>query len=46
MNQNYIENETFKGVNFVKNSLLKGEYEYCTFNNCAFSNVNISGFNL
>jgi uncharacterized protein YjbI with pentapeptide repeats len=35
---NYIADETFKGKNYTKTRLPKGEYEHCVFEQCDFSN--------
>jgi len=42
MNDNYIENFTFKGKDYTKNGIPKGEYDNCTFINCNFSNLHLS----
>ncbi|MEZ4904717.1 MAG: pentapeptide repeat-containing protein [Spirosomataceae bacterium] len=39
----YIEDETFEKVSFVQPPLGKGEYEYCHFIHCDFSNTDLSG---
>ena len=39
MNQSFIEDETFKGVNFKESPLEKATYESCTFNNFDFLNA-------
>tara|TARA_R110002049_G_scaffold65035_1_gene170896 strand:- start:13731 stop:14303 length:573 start_codon:yes stop_codon:yes gene_type:complete len=44
MHDNYIEDQTFKGIDFSETTLLKGEYDNCTFINCELSNVNLLGF--
>lgn len=40
----FIEEKTFDKVDFTQNPLEKGEYEYCIFKNCDFSNADLSGF--
>jgi uncharacterized protein YjbI with pentapeptide repeats len=42
MEQVFIDEKTFDKNDFTQNSLIKGEYEYCTFINCDFSNSDIS----
>ena len=42
MKQIYIEEKTFDKINFTQNPLTKGDYEYCTFINCDFSNSDLS----
>jgi fluoroquinolone resistance protein len=43
MQDNYTEGEDFNGMNYQQEDLPKGEYENCTFKNCIFSEVNLSG---
>ena len=42
MHQTYIEERTFKKIDFKENPLIKGEYENCSFINCDFSNTDLS----
>jgi fluoroquinolone resistance protein len=42
MDRVLIEEKTFEKINFTTNPLAKGEYEYCRFINCDFSNANIA----
>ena len=42
MNDNFIENRTFKGKDYTLNGFPKGEYDNCTFINCNFSNLHLS----
>lgn len=42
MEQNYITEQTYNTINYTEESLLKGEYENCTFSNCDFSHSDIS----
>ncbi len=44
MNQNYIQDQTFKGKDFSQENLPLGDYENCTFINCNFSESDFSGF--
>ncbi len=44
MEQAFIEEETFNKIDFTKNPLSKGEYEYCIFLNCNLSSVDLSEF--
>ena len=39
---NFFEDKIFKGVNYTKNGITKGEYDNCTFIDCNFSNVHAS----
>ena len=39
---NYTEEETFNNIDFKINKLPNGEYEYCKFINCDFSNSVLS----
>ena len=39
---NYIEEEVFNDINFKVSKLPNGEYEYCKFINCDFSNSTLS----
>ncbi len=41
---NYTEEKDFKGLDFAVNSLKKGEYERCTFSDCCWGGVDLSGF--
>jgi len=45
MNKTFTDNQTFQGVDFTTQTLNKGDYENCTFVNCAFSNLDLSGIN-
>lgn len=38
-----IEDEVFKGINFLTDKLPRGEYENCTFLNCDFAGSDLSG---
>ena len=38
-----IEDETFEKQDFTKNRLPQGDYEYCTFLNCNFSQSFLNG---
>ena len=38
-----MEDKKIENVNFIQNPLVDGEYEYCTFLNCDFSNADLSG---
>jgi uncharacterized protein YjbI with pentapeptide repeats len=42
MEENYIADENFKGVDFAELGLVGEEYENCTFTNCSFANTDIS----
>lgn len=42
MHKQFIEEKTFRKIDFSINSLKKGEYELCTFLNCNFSNSDLS----
>ena len=42
MDSKYIDEQTFKNVDFSKEPLSIGEYEYCTFMGCDFSNSMLS----
>ncbi|WP_347373348.1 pentapeptide repeat-containing protein [Aequorivita sp. Q41] len=42
MERQFIEEQTFEGVDFSKDSLEKGDYELCVFLNCNFSNIDLS----
>lgn len=37
-----IDNQEFKNKNYTAHQLTKGEYSFCTFNNCNFENSDIS----
>ncbi len=39
MRTEFIEDTTFKAVNFTEREQLADEYESCTFMNCIFSNA-------
>jgi uncharacterized protein YjbI with pentapeptide repeats len=39
----FIEYQTFEGVDFKENELVKGEYENCMFKNCVLADCNLSG---
>ena len=43
MEREYIEEKTFDKIDFTKNPLPGGEYEYCAFKDCDFSNSDLSG---
>lgn len=40
--EDYIEDKEFDKLNFTEKPLRKGEYEYCTFLNCDFSNSDLN----
>ncbi|MDR2009507.1 MAG: pentapeptide repeat-containing protein [Bacteroidales bacterium] len=42
---NYIEDKTFDKIDFTIEGFPKGEYEYCIFKNCNFSNSDLSRVN-
>ena len=42
MEQAYTEDETFTGIDFTKDGLIKGDYESCTFIGCDFSNTHFN----
>jgi fluoroquinolone resistance protein len=42
MEQELIEEKTFEKISFLKEVLKKGDYEYCKFINCDFSDADIS----
>jgi len=42
MNDTFVENKLFKGIDYTINSLDKGEYDNCTFVNCIFSDSDLS----
>jgi fluoroquinolone resistance protein len=44
MQEAYIQNKIFDRADLVKNPLEKGEYEGCVFNNCNFSEADLSGY--
>ena len=44
MTSAYHTDETFIKHNAIENPLPKGDYEGCTFNECDFSNANLSDF--
>jgi len=44
MNQKLIEEQHFKGLNFLEKPLEVADYDNCTFNNCVFANTDLSGF--
>ena len=41
---NFVDKE-FKGLDYTTEILVKGEYENCIFNNCKFSNSDLSNIN-
>lgn len=43
MLEDFFEDKTFTGAVFTQIPLLKGEYTGCKFQNCDFSNANVSG---
>ncbi|TRX56203.1 pentapeptide repeat-containing protein [Fulvivirga sp. M361] len=45
MNNPYIEGEEFKGLDFTREPLPKGEYEDCIFTKCTLSNADLFGVN-
>jgi len=38
----FVEEKKFEKIDFTKSNLAKGEYEYCTFIHCDFSNTDLS----
>ena len=42
MEQVYITDETFEGIDFSSSLFKKGEYENCRFTNCNFAETNLS----
>ena len=44
MKDTYIEDKTFKKIDFTKSSLEKAEYNYCKFIDCNFENLKLSDF--
>lgn len=42
MEQEYFENKTFEKIDFTLNPPVKGEYEYCRFLDCDFSNADLN----
>lgn len=40
----YIEAETFRGIDYSKQPLPKAIYENCTFEGCNFAHVDVSGY--
>lgn len=42
MEQIYIEDKTFDGTDFMKETLVQAQYDNCTFINCNFSDSNLS----
>lgn len=42
MEEQFIEEKTFKKIDFSVNALDKGEYELCVFLNCNFANADLS----
>lgn len=45
MSETFIEGKEFKGNNFTKSPLAKGDYEECTFVDCNFSDTDLSEIN-
>ena len=45
MNQEYIVEKVFEGLDFSKKLLSKGDYENCKFVNCVFTNTDLSESN-
>jgi uncharacterized protein YjbI with pentapeptide repeats len=43
MKDAYIESKDFKGTDFSKEELVRGEYENCTFSNCNFLKADLTG---
>ena len=43
MSQQFIDDQTFTGLDFSKTALQKGIYENCQFTDCNFSTVRLSG---
>jgi len=39
-----VEEEKFEQIDFTKEPLKEGDYEYCLFRNCNFSDINLSHF--
>lgn len=44
MSSNRNDINIFERIDFTTSSLVKGEYENCTFRNCNFYNTDLSGF--
>lgn len=42
MKKNFIEDQSFKKIDFTLEVLTKGDYEHCTFIDCDFSNTSLS----
>ncbi|WP_026811526.1 pentapeptide repeat-containing protein [Arenibacter latericius] len=42
MNNPFIMDKTYKGVDYTINKLAKGEYENCVFDSCAFTEADLS----
>jgi len=42
MQEDFIADEKYNGIDFTKKSFLKADYDNCTFSNCNFSNTNLS----
>ena len=43
MSKDFIEGQTFEGMDYTGKEPDKGAYEDCTFINCNFSNTDLSG---
>jgi len=41
MESTYFEEQQFDKIDYTEKPLVKGEYEYCSFNNCNFSNSDL-----
>jgi fluoroquinolone resistance protein len=42
MNKGFVDSKEFNGKDFVQSKLKFADYEYCTFINCNFSNLDLS----
>ncbi|MCK4751064.1 MAG: pentapeptide repeat-containing protein [Bacteroidales bacterium] len=42
MNRSFVEDKTFKGINYGEEGFLTGDYEECTFLQCNLSNSDLS----
>lgn len=40
--ETYFDEHTFKGIDYTKKTIVKGEYDNCTFINCNFSGIHAS----
>lgn len=44
MSQYFIDDQTFKGINFSQKKLQKGTYENCQFEDCKFNSIRLTSF--